>query len=842
MKARLIKFFLLFFILLSLPLFTLAQDDPYGVNDLGVVLDQDLDPKSSLVNIINIALGFLGLIAVIIVIYGGFVWMTSGGEAEKVNKAKQILKNGLIGLIIVLVSWGIVTFVIKEITGFGGDGTSYTDPELPFQPGFGAIGSCTLESVYPEPDQKEVPRNTSILITFKENIDPLSICVENEGGETPCDCDTCEAWINLNNIQIFKTLEGNSTTTNFTNAKATISNDKTIVVTPQEWLGSPDGNIDYSIKLRQIEKEEGEFPEKLMFHTCSPDWFEWSFQVSNKLDLDPPRVVSGGIFPVPDDEEDVKDTISAEYAQGYIEVIDEPTPYQEAEVSVTGNNNPTISINSNYNGAFEELKIVANETIAQLTTVDGEPLHIANWNNNKVVFSDFYNLTLEVDSFAVGDDWDVSLTPQVLADNLTIGNIVYSFTESGSGPYEIQVESVLEDQTQNILDKINPHPQIIAQTDAVTTIELTAKVGGSGGNNINLSTTNSGALDITPMSGGVDEGVSYIINGKKDQPRNSTIQINFNEAMNPLTLSGTSAEVEDYIKVLDDTNTRVDGSFMISNQYRTVEFVSNDECGTNACGGKIYCLPAGNLKVELNSADLIECNNDADCVSYQPFSSCQNSALGYKTCQDSDDVNLPTIDIASSTGIMDISFNSLDGNRDEEARGPVDFYNENSPDIANGDNYKWSFFISDEINLDPPKIEAIQPINNSTSTPKDQVIKATFDSLMRNSTIRTGSTVIDGNTHKRVNLRSLSHVIGYWLQTNNIDSDSNGSLDQTEITIKHRGLPTASSWRPQFGSGLENIYQNCFKPSASNDCLATTTAPSCCFGVPTELLINGNCE
>jgi hypothetical protein len=102
-----------------------AQDDPYGIDDMDLYLEQDLQPREAIVGIINIVLSFLGLIAVIIVIYGGFVWMTSGGDADKVDKAKKILKNGLIGLVIVLLSWGIVVWVLAQFPEiFGGGGTN----------------------------------------------------------------------------------------------------------------------------------------------------------------------------------------------------------------------------------------------------------------------------------------------------------------------------------------------------------------------------------------------------------------------------------------------------------------------------------------------------------------------------------------------------------------------------------------------------------------------------------------------------------------------------------------------------------------------------------------------
>ena len=60
-------------------------------------------------------LGFLGLVAVILIIYGGFTWMTSAGNEEKVKKAKEIIKASVIGLVIVMAAWMIVTFVIEGV-------------------------------------------------------------------------------------------------------------------------------------------------------------------------------------------------------------------------------------------------------------------------------------------------------------------------------------------------------------------------------------------------------------------------------------------------------------------------------------------------------------------------------------------------------------------------------------------------------------------------------------------------------------------------------------------------------------------------------------------------------
>ncbi len=66
-------------------------------------------------SIIKLAMGFLGIIAVIIILLGGFKWMTSGGNDEKVKKAKALIFQGIIGLVIVLSAYAIATFVISNI-------------------------------------------------------------------------------------------------------------------------------------------------------------------------------------------------------------------------------------------------------------------------------------------------------------------------------------------------------------------------------------------------------------------------------------------------------------------------------------------------------------------------------------------------------------------------------------------------------------------------------------------------------------------------------------------------------------------------------------------------------
>lgn len=94
-----------------------AQFDP-GLNQVNQGLNNSLsstDPRTVIGRIINMALGFLGVIAVGIVLMGGFKWMTAGGNEEKTGEAKKLLGAGVIGLVIILSAWAIATFIINSL-------------------------------------------------------------------------------------------------------------------------------------------------------------------------------------------------------------------------------------------------------------------------------------------------------------------------------------------------------------------------------------------------------------------------------------------------------------------------------------------------------------------------------------------------------------------------------------------------------------------------------------------------------------------------------------------------------------------------------------------------------
>ena len=65
--------------------------------------------------IINYFLGFLGLIAVAFLIYAGVLMVTAGGAEEQVTKARKIIMYAVVGIVIILLSYTIVTFVSSAL-------------------------------------------------------------------------------------------------------------------------------------------------------------------------------------------------------------------------------------------------------------------------------------------------------------------------------------------------------------------------------------------------------------------------------------------------------------------------------------------------------------------------------------------------------------------------------------------------------------------------------------------------------------------------------------------------------------------------------------------------------
>ncbi len=102
-------------VLMLTPYIALAAPD-FGFNYAANLGLGNADPRDAAVTLIQVVMTFLGIIAVIIILYGGFTWLTAAGNEDKVATARKIIIAGVIGLIIILSAWAITTFVINQMS------------------------------------------------------------------------------------------------------------------------------------------------------------------------------------------------------------------------------------------------------------------------------------------------------------------------------------------------------------------------------------------------------------------------------------------------------------------------------------------------------------------------------------------------------------------------------------------------------------------------------------------------------------------------------------------------------------------------------------------------------
>ncbi|MDA3839930.1 MAG: hypothetical protein PF572_02470 [Patescibacteria group bacterium] len=586
-----------------LPDFVFAQVDT-GINSAAGIGLSDTDPRIIVARVIRVILGFLGIIALVLILYAGWMYMTSAGAPDKVDKAKKILSSAAIGLIIILSAFAIATFIINALLGASmGGGSGSGSGAGGFNNGVPTSGNSIIESHYPERDQVNVPRNTSIVVTFKEDMDPTQIIQNTNGNALLGDCDDfnsnsqndpgeCDL-IDEDYVLIYKTDDGTATATLVTEVIANVMPDnRTFRFKPFDYLGSPSEALYYSVAFSsQLDKGDGTdaFPGAI-----GAIGYVWQFLVSTIIDVTPPRVVS-----------------------------------------------------------------------------------------------------------------------------------------------------------------VIPYP----------------------------STT---------------------------EPRNVVVQINFNEAVSPLSSSGSTLAGFNNIVVNDLTGADiVDGNFYISNQYRTVEFLTEDFCGRNSCGDRVYCLPAtSSIEVLVKAATLVM---TGEATALFPFD-----------------------------GTVDMADNSLDGNKDGNAQGPdsqsgLPPYNENIPDpLTQGDSYRWDFNTSDQILLSAPTMLSIYPGIGDVDVGYNERPTATFDRLMMSSSmIKHWPPTAIGS----VALYSTSSLPFSLAKYDNIPSK------QTTIEIRHDPFLDFNDYTPEFNAGLKDIYQNCFYTSAGPGCSPTPTStptafPYCCEGALSTLPCN----
>lgn len=886
-KKILLVTFLAVFLCLLLPQFVLAQDDTFGVNDAASTgLPQQTDLKLVISNIVRVILGFLGIIAVIIIMYGGFIWMTAGGDPTKVEKAKKILINAVIGLIIILTAFIIVSFIIRAFQGEPTDrGPGH--PGGPGDLGRWGIGVGPIESVYPRPGQIDVPINTSVVVTFKELIDPATIC-DTTGdsctGNLVRNVEICQ----LNDLNICVDEDDDDTndqfgTQTFMNSVVTSLDNKTFVFLPNTYLGLEDfQNRKFKVTLLSGIETRAE-PGRSVFNMLVGNEFAWDFTTNGELDLDPPEVIDlSGVYPYPDDDRDDYDVSTPPTSREFTfsltgSVVD---INQQVSASYTQPaNSPSTSISASLSGVYG-----GTATGAVTVTIDsGTGIPSSSWpDGTTVVDNDYiegqssniyigpYGLSFNLNGFPDrGNSWTFDVEAYEEGDRLLVkeNDVVLNEYTFGTGSGEIEVDDLSRSNTlDNIVSMVaNNNAEFISCGDACVKTVSTGNLAQNFTIDF-VGQDNSSAITIA-SSGGDLAGNERSINGLFDAYRNSVIQINFNEAINPIS-------IQSVVVIYDsDNDSDIDGDdlvlsdirYEISNQYRTIEVLPSEAniCGVNSCGDSIYCWPMYNgigdtvdstlYEVQIIASSLM-LSDDNRCGQWQGASAGDGSNRCLKEVGD-DDIFYPAVG-STIDGIIDMSLNSFNGSSDEYLdnnrnqgmaqgqSGTGDGHSGRSAYLLNsglimdgdtlvtygestpvygisgfGDNFTWSTWISSEIDSQAPLAKTIFPRGNDEITDPTQDVETAFDRLMRSHYLRPGWNY--GDTEKSKSQRYVvldtisqqANPVGYWISKIDNDDDGNGWADYTISYTEHHDFDDYVQYGPGGGSGIQSITQNCFLPA-----------------------------
>ncbi len=274
------------------------------------------DIRVLIARVIQVALGLIGVVMVVLMLYAGWLWMTAGGNEEQIGRAKKVLTNSAIGLSIIISSYAITSFIIStlskgatDISG-AGDGTAGALTLENFS-GSGGLG-VILKDHYPARDQADVPRNSKIIITFRRPIkvdsfatntnrsrdaqgNPLLGDCINIGAtmnwETDCDRAILEDdYISIKRADTGEMIRGASLLATFTDGKV-----YTIVLRPFDNLGSDKTNVGYKVRLgKGLLRDDAANGNPPVFSARSngDDFYEWQFTCNTTLDITPPLVQS----------------------------------------------------------------------------------------------------------------------------------------------------------------------------------------------------------------------------------------------------------------------------------------------------------------------------------------------------------------------------------------------------------------------------------------------------------------------------------------------------------------------------------------------------------------------
>lgn len=856
----------------------LAQVTEYGLGEAQAAGFGQATLIVLVLNIIRIVLGLLGLIAVILLLYAGFLWLTAAGNEDQITKAKKVIKQAIIGIVIIFASVAIVSFVINALSGnFWGTIEPPNPPgPSPTLPNWG-IGRGPIESVYPAPGDKDIPINTAIVVTFKEAVDPSTICNAGAGGgcngETMKNVSICllaEAGGCVPDADQFGKNTFTGTTVNSTSDKRTF-----VFVTKQAegvYLGNDDGqNRKFQVTLGSGIASSAN-PTDSIFSALAGNQYWWSFETNGRFDFNPPEVLKNGAYPYADNQAD-EYSVDTPATTGALTLTFSGNPVAESLAKVNNQEftGQTLSVALTSSGG-QEATVVSESGFSVATS--GSVNFVVNGAGTQAVFGatssailagqtlgisgnviNLGNGLVVQGNLAAGSSWSFNVSAQSNGNSLIIKNgneqKNYLFVENSVTAEEINKDNLVYKTVKvggNLAATLNNLKTVINDSAA-------SWVGAviSGDDKLVLTAVRAGQNNLTvAVSAGVIaasgelSGAERIVNSenrdKRDVDKNTIFQINFNEGINPVYLENNI--------VVKTGGSNINGVRLeYSNNYQTVEILppatAEYECGVNSCGKTVYCWPvlgdAQEYEMELAAAPLSVI--ETICQEWGGEASgngrCQKTIASCNAGAGCDKAFHPLASFINPNGLIDLAFNSFNGSFDayvdsngelvgiaEGRTGSGAGYSQNSvaydlnlggydhPAYQYGDDFKWSFYVANRIDLTPPLIKTINPEGDGQSQARDKEVEINFDRLMRSATLKPGW---DKDSLQRFivfdTLTAGANYLGYWLSKTDLDLNNDQAAEETVVLISHDDFAQGVLYGPLVGSGVESITQNCFLPA-----------------------------
>jgi TRAP-type C4-dicarboxylate transport system permease small subunit len=264
--------------------------------------------------------------------------------------------------------------------------------------------------------------------------------------------------------------------------------------------------------------------------------------------------------------------------------------------------------------------------------------------------------------------------------------------------------------------------------------------------------------------------------------RNITVQVTFSEPVNLASAvgqyDGKSKQFKN-IRVAHPDGSFVAGVWHPGGGFNIIDFTTTDACGTNACGQKMFCLPAKE-KLEVRALS---------GVLDQPGVNAQVKAQ------------------LALQGITDTAGNALDGGG-ENAKTSWS-KNAGKPQGSPQDDFFYSFSTTDATKISDPRVVSVEPLIGASGKDKNPVtltspVTVTFDSLMKASSF--GDVALVAKNPKA--------QAGFWKNFEEVFAPATAT--STKLIFQHVPFAKSQAYAPMIPSSVQDTYQNCFLASGKN--------------------------